>query len=536
MRGPGADDMEGVLVTGLQRGRSIDPVWSGEQGSQKIISRRVVLGGVAAGIGGLAASAPAVAYGAVQDPLLVDARDFGVAGDGETDDTAALQAWIDHIVANHKQGSLPNGTYKITSTLVAQPGYGWGILGESLNFVIIEQNTDNIPILQIGTEAGNSHSYKLEDIIFAYAIAQPSTNTNANCILFNGPLAAAGNSGYYCSFKRLQFFRGFYGFKLPENAYGPWGSVWDEFYMSNMSGGLLDSTGSLSAGANNTWGRVTMDCAGAIGPIFKNWSCYNTTIGALEFINADQGPQLMTTGNRFSADIGAIKLEIGSYTGSGFGLIDFSGDYFVRLGNLHIGGDPAVFSPSSGVLSAITVGGGATSDNSYLDVNTAFMDATAVSGEVVVFNGGGPPNRRLSVNSVQLENGWTLQSTGGSSTGKFITVRSWVNGVLSEDWGDGDYSITVGTPNLVCFNTTFTAPRTITLPPQGGNNLCAGLYYDLIFDGAINGTNTAVIKQGESVVRTQIADGVKLSYRWRRGGSGGEWVLTGVSDTGSLQV
>ncbi len=44
--------------------------------------------------------------------------DFGAKGDGTTDDTAALQGWLDTIRAsNGTTGYLPNGTYRITSPL-----------------------------------------------------------------------------------------------------------------------------------------------------------------------------------------------------------------------------------------------------------------------------------------------------------------------------------------------------------------------------------------------------------------------------------
>ena len=466
-----------------------------------------------------------------------------VVGDGEANDTAALQSWLTHIVSNHRRGWLPNGTYKITDTLIAPPGYGWSIIGESQDSTILKQFSDNIPILQLGTAENSSHSYSLDSINFSYAAKQTASHVNANAIDFRNPINGTGST-YYCSFKRLQFYNGHYALKYPVNAYGPWGCSWDELYMSDMSGGLLDCTGALSSAANNTWGRATMNCSGAVGPIFKNWTCYNTTVGVLEFINADRGPQLIATGNAFSADIGAIKLEIGQYTGAGFGLINFSGDYYVRVGNLQIG--PGNFAPSSGILSAVNAGGGATSDNSFLEINTVVLASSAgegyekgyggLSGPVVAFTGGGPPNRRISVNTVQLSGGWTLQSSQSSPTGNYLTVRSWVNGALSQDIGDSDYKVTVGSPNVVTFNSPFTAPRTITLPAADGNDLCAGLYYEFVFDGSINGGNIAVIKHGEEVLGVQKVDGKKINYMWRRGANGGEWILTGTVDVGRSEL
>ncbi len=533
-----------VSVSGCPDGRSDGSPENGGSCDVRRLPRRAVLAGVAVGAvgaGGIVAAAPAAANGSFPTSPWVAPQDFGAIGDGEANDTAALQSWLTHVVTNHKRGWLPNGTYKITDTLIAPPGIGWSIVGESQDYALIKQFTDNIPVLQLGTAEASSHSYSLESLIFTYAAAQPSTNTNANFIDFRNPLGGTGST-YYCSFKQLQFYKGFYAFKYPVNAYGPWGCVWDQLYMSDMSGGLLDCTGSLSSAANNTWGRVTMNCVGAVGPIFNNWACYNTSVGVLEFINADQGPQLINTGNAFSADIGAIKLEIGAYSGAGFGLINFTGDYYARIGNLHIG--PGIFTPSAGVLSAISAGGGASSDSSFLEINTMVL-ATEVgegyeegygdlSGTVVALSGGGPPNRRISVNTLQMSGGWTLQSTASTETGNYVTVRSWVSGAASLESGAADYVALPGTSNIIYFNSPFASPRTVTLPAQNGNNLFAGLYYEIVFDGAINGSNTATIKQGDTVMRTQTLDGKKLSYVWRRGSDGGEWVLNGVTDIGSL--
>ena len=58
---------------------------------------------------------------------VVSVKDFGAVGDGETDDTAAIQAALDAAVVV----SLPAGTYKITSTLVFND-WGNSLIGESI--------------------------------------------------------------------------------------------------------------------------------------------------------------------------------------------------------------------------------------------------------------------------------------------------------------------------------------------------------------------------------------------------------------------
>jgi hypothetical protein len=48
---------------------------------------------------------------------VVSVKDFGAVGDGVTDDTTAIQATIDYAVANSKVAYLPEGDYKISSTI-----------------------------------------------------------------------------------------------------------------------------------------------------------------------------------------------------------------------------------------------------------------------------------------------------------------------------------------------------------------------------------------------------------------------------------
>jgi len=62
----------------------------------------------------------------VQDKLrdTVNAKDFGVVGDGVADDYAALQAALNFAMANNKAVILPKGRYKITNSLMISPWNG----------------------------------------------------------------------------------------------------------------------------------------------------------------------------------------------------------------------------------------------------------------------------------------------------------------------------------------------------------------------------------------------------------------------------
>ena len=85
------------------------------------------------------AALPALAFGAsvistrLDDPKAVylTASEFGAHGDGQTDDTAAIQAAIDKAENNVREGIVfvPPGRYRLTRTVYVWPGvrvFGYG--------------------------------------------------------------------------------------------------------------------------------------------------------------------------------------------------------------------------------------------------------------------------------------------------------------------------------------------------------------------------------------------------------------------------
>jgi hypothetical protein len=84
------------------------------------------------------------------DPSVLDPkRDFGAKGDGVTDDTSALQAGIE-ASSNRGPGGgtkilfLPNGSYRVSSTLVVKAAVGPWVYGESRDGVVIRL-PDGVP-------------------------------------------------------------------------------------------------------------------------------------------------------------------------------------------------------------------------------------------------------------------------------------------------------------------------------------------------------------------------------------------------------
>ena len=91
---------------------------------------------------------------------VVSVKDFGAVGDGVTDDTAAIQAAINHCVLNEKKLFIPAGDYLVTSSLnltysLSTPGssttlyQGIVIEGEGYPHSVIIGKTSGYPIVDM---------------------------------------------------------------------------------------------------------------------------------------------------------------------------------------------------------------------------------------------------------------------------------------------------------------------------------------------------------------------------------------------------
>ncbi len=97
------------------------------------------------------ATDPTASYHFPEDPSVLNAkRDFGAVGDGQADDTDALQRAIEASCGKDakfrgKTNALfiPNGTYRVTKTLVVKTSLGPWLYGESRDGVIIKLD-DNV--------------------------------------------------------------------------------------------------------------------------------------------------------------------------------------------------------------------------------------------------------------------------------------------------------------------------------------------------------------------------------------------------------
>ncbi len=146
--------------------------------------------------GGLLASVPAsLAKGPGASGSMgasVDARQFGAVGDGEHDDTGALQRAIEYACHNKMELVIP-GTphaYLISDALAIPSGtYDWAIRGAA-GRVTISQTADNRPIFLFSSHGHDyqettNRSFSLKNLKAAWTRNQPIVNKDSTMFLFD---------------------------------------------------------------------------------------------------------------------------------------------------------------------------------------------------------------------------------------------------------------------------------------------------------------------------------------------------------------
>lgn len=450
--------------------------------------------------------------------IAADAKyDFGAVGDGVTDDTTALQNFVNYIVNNGVLGLIPSGNYLISAPINFPLKPGWAITTPGRYATTITQNTDNTKIFILGSDTSSTcHSWMIDGLTFNYTNIQPSTNTNAICISFEQEVHGGQLSN-------LTFVRASYAMKVKSGIGCPWGCDWyDLRFGDDISIGAIDMSAGVNGVPNNSFGRMLFSCGNAVGPIVRLRG-YNAKIDVWEFINCLQGPELVdfAAGSQFM--VNAIKLEGGVYNASKT-LIDCEGNSKITIGQFSLTGTSMTINGASTIVNCIQIGAGAV--GGYLNMDSVRCIPSAITGGAKLVALVSQNSGVIEVGYVDLQTGAQLLNQGSNTTGETLTVRSQVAGKLTADQGDADYVATLGGQNRIRMATAFTTTRNFDLPASN-DNLFNGLYYEFIFYGAINGTNIANIRCNGTVLKNQSADKVVLGYMYRRNPSNpqGGWVL-----------
>ncbi len=151
-----------------------------------VINSNQVIGGDVVGWKCTVSGTPGI-WNIMGQTASLNVKDYGITGDGSTDDTTAIQAVIDLLSSNvtsPKTIFFPAGNYKITSNIIFRniSAYGspYHIIGEGPDSRII-QYTNNIPILRFGY---NQNGWTFSSLRFSYNEQQSDSNTSGVAMLF----------------------------------------------------------------------------------------------------------------------------------------------------------------------------------------------------------------------------------------------------------------------------------------------------------------------------------------------------------------
>lgn len=458
--------------------------------------------------------------------LEISAREFGVKGDG-TDETTALQAFVDYLAANGAHGVIPYRDVRISSPLVYPAVRGWKLRGmgrfRGTNLI---QMSDNVPIVRVGAGGGDMlRDWAFEDICLTYNTPQPATNTSAYCLYFEA-------MPYQFTLRNVNFRNGYYGIGYAAGLGGGWGGDWDGIVFSGMSGGWYDMSGTINGVPNNRFGRLYGDASGATDYLFKQWRGYNTTVETIEIINYNGGLGLLDFTTQSVFIIGTFKLEGGSFTLPSTDLVRIPAGAFVRFGEFTLrstnggltvnpsSGDCAVFAMGSGGSSVASVEIGVLNVQASSLVNGYIFRGNVRSSQVFI--------RRLERTL------WKIANTGaGTVVNENIVIDQWMNKRLSANKGDASLTVAPGeTEGTLFFETPLTAQRDISLPSDT-KDLIGGLQYRVyVAAGVVNGTNylRLVIPGTRTVYSKTTSTAEVITVEWRRNTNGANgWVVTGVS-------
>lgn len=237
---------------------------------------------------------------------VVNVRMFGAAGDGSSDDTAAIQSALDYLRQSRtKLLEFPAGTYALSDALIIRDAMGQAFVGTGgRGGVTLLQTADDAPIFRVSGKL--VHSNKWCGMSAAWRTpADPAKRDRAfvQCV---GP-----GDFYNNELSDLSVAGGHYVVSSDSGAMLVWGSLFLRWFVSDMSGGLTKLHGSAGQ-PNNRFESVYALCHTMRGPVFHH-NAVGCQFDNVELNQAHRGPALIFDQGGGEYVIGTFGLEQGTY-------------------------------------------------------------------------------------------------------------------------------------------------------------------------------------------------------------------------------
>ena len=447
--------------------------------------------------------------------LVLNARDFGVTADGVTDDTVALRAAVNAMLASPLSGKrllLPAGTTLITGTIEIPASQGWVIEGASRGATKIVQATSNTPIFRL---TGNlTNNFRFSDLYFDYSSSQSSSNTSAVCILFD---SGTDTTIYnfvieHCSFNKC--FRAIATAATGSDRLAAWGATIRECdFFGDMSGAGVWFVPSVSIGQPIfNLDRLYFRCDSATEPSIRITAGQNVTLRNVEFnLGTYNSIQQLSLESCEAVTLIGCRTEDPTFSTSGSKTLwNFPGSYVAAIGCQFTAGATINTAGAVTFLQANT--------NGHLAILGLHCNGTNAGGGSLI------PYQSSNLGVVTgyvAAGGWLSDprtALGGTSAPRMVSYKTG-DGVHTR--GDADVTLTVSDLKYQAFNTTLTASRTVNLPTTG---LVDG--YEFVIQRTAGGAFDLVVNDGSSTnADYTIASGTKGFVHYRCRGSAG-WIIT----------
>lgn len=345
----------------------------------------------------------------------LDPRDFGATGDGSTDDTAELQAWIDACISQERPGFLPPGDWRITGDLVIDDSCEiYGVPSKSK--ILCVGTTDSIHV----TAAQYVH-------IEGIALEASSGAVDGFVSAYTGATTCYRHEFIRC---QATLFTGD-GFGAHNNEH----SLWDRCLAFQCGTGFRaddDSRAAAGAGGWNTWRQCRAhECTGNGFDINDQINFRLEQAEALDCGATDA--LIMVRGNTFGGEL-SVDVEMFDETMTKKGLSISGNRHTITNVQANWLLTPVEMNSSTGCkLLSLRTGN---TVNGVVYTNTADAKNVVLDPFAVVFD----PDPANTGNVQMGNNGWKV--TRGTST-TTVTIK---NEALHEaDASAGAYTVTLPT-------------------------------------------------------------------------------------------
>lgn len=263
--------------------------------------------------------------------LLVTAESFGAVGDGSTDDTAALQAWLDAVAVDGGYGTLSSGkNYKIIDALTASTdATDWTIDGSGAT---ITQFTSNTAVFSLDADTEIS-GFAMRNVVFDYN-SQQTSGSGVAAVALGG----SGSNGWFdCIFEQLTFNGNCYrGIETNEtDGTVVWGSTFSHVWSLYGTTGTVIRTIPGPGCPNNRYEFIYQHRTACAEPTMYLVNQHAVTISNFEVNNADLGGPDLYCHYCYGLTMQNIRSESGTY-GSGEGVWELEWCQAVDVSNWEV--------------------------------------------------------------------------------------------------------------------------------------------------------------------------------------------------------